>query len=103
MQNDSRVAFGIRDRAFDSSFLPVLQAQQKTPLTRQRRTGVVTVTLGCPRQCFGPRSSGNDLMPGGHRIGARLTEGSAGNQVALQVELIVNGSMEGQKPLHRAR
>ena len=38
------------------------------------------------------------MLPG-HRFGARLTEGSAGDQVALQVELIVNGIIDGQKPL----
>ena len=42
---------------------------------KQHSTGVVTVTSGCPRNCFTPHSSGNDLMPGGHRIGACLTEG----------------------------
>ena len=38
----------------------------------------------------------------GHRIGAHLTEVAAGDQVALQVELIINGIVDGQKPLHRA-
>ena len=57
---------------------------------KQHSTGVVTVTSGCPRNCFTPHSSGNDLMPGGHRIGACLTEGPAGDQVALQIEMVVD-------------
>lgn len=42
-------------------------------------------------------------MPFVKCLGTHLTERWARNQMALQIELVVDGIVGGQKPLHRAR
>ena len=37
--------------------------------------------------------------PGCHRVGSQLTEGAAADQMALDVEVIVDGGMSGEKSL----
>jgi hypothetical protein len=39
-------------------------------------------------------------MPFGERLGARLTKSWAGDQMTLQIEMVVDGIVDGQKPLH---
>ena len=47
-----------------------------------------------------PTSSGHDFEPFGKCPFARLVESLARDQVALQIEMVVNGVMDGKKTLH---
>ena len=42
-------------------------------------------------------------MPFGERLGARLMESLARDQMTLHIEMIVDGVVDGQKTLHRSR
>ncbi len=42
-------------------------------------------------------------MPFGERLGARLMESLARDQMTLHIEMIVDGIVDGQKTLHRSR
>ena len=65
--------------------------------------GFVTLTLADARHGSMQLLRSNNFTPSSEGCGARLMEGSARDQVALQVEVIVNGIVNGQKPLHRSR
>ena len=46
---------------------------------------------------------GGDLAPSGERLRPEFAKGAAGDQVALDVEVVVDGGMGGKEPLRRAR
>ena len=48
-------------------------------------------------------SCGGNLAPAGERLRPKLAKAAAGDQVALNVEVVVNGGMGGKEPLRRAR
>jgi hypothetical protein len=47
-------------------------------------------------------SGGGNLAPAGERLGSEFAMGAAGDQVALKIEVIIDGSMGGEEPLRRA-
>ena len=68
------------------------------PINRQ---GVVTLTAIWPA-CGRRRRrlcNGRHLPPLSHRVAAELAECSAGDQMALDVEEVVDGRMDGEEPL----
>ena len=65
--------------------------------------GFVTVTWTGQRNRSSPSSSRYYLMPFGERLGARLMESLARDQMTLYIEMIVDGVVDGQKTLHRSR
>jgi len=66
------------------------------------RHGFVTLTQMNQKCRPWPRSSSNNLMPFGERLGACLTESLARDQIMLHIEMIVDGIVDGQKTLHRS-
>ena len=63
--------------------------------------GVVTLTASWPA-CGRRRRrlcNGRHLPPLSHRVAAELAECSAGDQMALDVEEVVDGRMDGEEPL----
>ena len=73
----------------------------ETKLQRGRLTGVVTLTAIWPA-CGRRRRrlcNGRHLPPLSHRVAAELAECSAGDQMALDVEEVVDGRMDGEEPL----
>ena len=63
--------------------------------------GVVTLTAIWPA-CGRRRRrlcNGRHLPPLSHRVAAELAECSAGDQMALDVEEVVDGRMDGEEPL----
>ena len=65
------------------------------------RRGVVTLTAIWPA-CGRRRRrlcNGRHLPPLSHRVAAELAECSAGDQMALDVEEVVDGRMDGEEPL----
>ena len=68
---------------------------------RRRHRGVVTLTAIWPA-CGRRRRrlcNGRHLPPLSHRVAAELAECSAGDQMALDVEEVVDGRMDGEEPL----
>ena len=68
---------------------------------RRWREGVVTLTAIWPA-CGRRRRrlcNGRHLPPLSHRVAAELAECSAGDQMALDVEEVVDGRMGGEEPL----
>ena len=68
---------------------------------RRTRAGVVTLTAIWPA-CGRRRRrlcNGRHLPPLSHRVAAELAECSAGDQMALDVEEVVDGRMDGEEPL----
>ena len=66
-----------------------------------RPDGVVTLTAIWPA-CGRRRRrlcNGRHLPPLSHRVAAELAECSAGDQMALDVEEVVDGRMDGEEPL----
>ena len=67
----------------------------------KRLKGVVTLTAIWPA-CGRRRRrlcNGRHLPPLSHRVAAELAECSAGDQMALDVEEVVDGRMDGEEPL----
>ena len=52
---------------------------------------------------FDGRLSGGDLAPADERPRPEFTKGTAGDQVALDIEVIVDGGMGSKEPLRRSR
>ena len=46
---------------------------------------------------------GGNLAPRGERLRPEFAKGAAGGQVALDIEVVVEGGMGGKEPLRRAR
>ncbi len=68
--------------------------------TNRVDNGIVTLTGTTKQIAYFPNSSSNYFPPFYIRLGAGFMEGFAGDQVALHVEVIVNGIVNGQKTLH---
>jgi hypothetical protein len=49
-----------------------------------------------------PASCGGDLAPSGEGLRPEFSKAAAGDQVALDIEVVVNGGMGGKEPLGRA-
>ena len=62
--------------------------------------GFVTLTQMNEICGINPRSSSHNFEPFSECPGARLMESSAGDQMALQIEMVVYGIVCGQKSLH---
>jgi hypothetical protein len=58
-------------------------------------TGFVTLRAAhAKRGCHRPSGGGN-LAPRGERLGPEFAKGAAGDQMALNVEVVVDGGMRG--------
>ena len=79
----------------------VFEVDRKT--VRKMLSGIVTLTAVWP--VCGSRGQslcdGRHLPPLSHRVTAELAKRPAGNQVALDVEEIVDGSVDGEELLGR--
>ena len=79
----------------------VFEVDRKT--VRKMLSGIVTLTAVWP--VCGSRGQslcdGRHLPPLSHRVTAELAKRPAGNQVALDVEEIVDGSVDGEESLGR--
>ena len=81
-------------------FLEILKSQASV-FVGMPLTGVVTLTAIWPA-CGRRRRrlcNGRHLPPLSHRVAAELAECSAGDQMALDVEEVVDGRMDGEEPL----
>ena len=65
--------------------------------------GAVTFTPANAQRCWIGPLCGGDLAPSRERLRAELAKGAAGDQVALDVEVVVDGGVGGKELLRGAR
>jgi hypothetical protein len=73
---------------------------------RKMQRGIVTVTLGKLRESRASvffSGSSRHVPPHGERLAAEAPHRAAGDQVALDIEGVVDGCMGGEEPLCRSR
>ena len=73
------------------------------PLAMLASEGLCHVDSGAREAWLDRPSRGGDLVPSGERPRPEFAKGGAGDQVALDVEVVVDGGMGGKEPLCRAR
>ena len=69
---------------------------EKTP------DGVVTFTVENAKHGWIGHLCGGDLAPSRERLRSQVAKGAAGDQVALDIEVVEDGGMGGKEPLRRA-
>ena len=63
----------------------------------------IKLTAAHSKRGLDPTSGGGNLQPSSERPRPEFAKGAAGDQVALDIEVVVDGGMGGKESLRRAR